>query len=114
MGALQLAPRHLDKLRALLAQYVPQADVWAYGSRVMGGSHEGSDLDLVLLNPADLAQPGAPAAAMSGLIEALQAGDLPMLVQVHDWSQLPAAFRTRIQQGHVVVQAARSKSLARA
>jgi hypothetical protein len=33
----------------------------AYGSRVTGGAHDGSDLDLVLRNPAD------PAVALSSL-----------------------------------------------
>lgn len=38
----------MNNFVALLGQHVPQAEVWAYGSRVNGGAHEGSDLDLVL------------------------------------------------------------------
>jgi predicted nucleotidyltransferase len=101
MAALHLAPRHLATLRALLAQHAPQADVWAYGSRVTGGAHEGSDLDLVLRGATETAPP------VAALVEALQASDLPMLVEVHDWAHLPVAFRAEIERGFVVVQVGR-------
>lgn len=54
LASLQLAPHYLDLLRELLRTYVPHTQVWAYGSRVTGGAHEGSDLDLVLRNPVQL------------------------------------------------------------
>lgn len=100
---LWLPAGQLRCLQELLARHVPQAEVWAYGSRVSGGAHEGSDLDLVLRNPADLGQdvPG-----WSALQQALQDSPLPMLVQVHQWSRLPASFRRNIEAGYVVVQPA--------
>ncbi len=97
---LHLAPHHLALLQALLRQHVPQAQVWAYGSRVTGGAHEGSDLDLVLRNPHDLTQ---ETEGCYELKEALQASLLPILVDVHDWAHLPAAFHHNIQARHVVV-----------
>jgi predicted nucleotidyltransferase len=97
---LALAPRHLAELRSLLERHVPDAEVWAFGSRVTGGSHEGSDLDLVLHN---VAAPGQPVPGLADLREALQASALPMLVQAHDASQWPAAFRAGIETGYVVV-----------
>jgi predicted nucleotidyltransferase len=100
LSALALQPQHLQKLKALLAQYTPEAQVWAYGSRVNGTAHEGSDLDLVLRNPADLAQ---EAFGGHALREALQASDLPILVDVHQWSQLPMAFHPNIEAAYVVV-----------
>ena len=48
---LNLRPAWRDMLESLLRTHVPQADVWAYGSRVTGGAHEASDLDIVLRNP---------------------------------------------------------------
>ena len=98
---LALAPEHLAELRELLARHVPQAEVRAYGSRVDGSSHEGSDLDLVLLDPRDRSQ---RVRGLSDLREALQASTLPMLVEVHDASQLPAAFQAEIERRYVVVQ----------
>ena len=102
LSRLQLPDRHLHTLQALLAQYVPQAEVWAYGSRVTGGAHEGSDLDLVLRNPADLTQ---DVEGWFDLKEALQNSTLPMLVEVHLWSSLPKAFYRNIEAEYVVVQA---------
>ncbi len=54
-----MQPQHLALLRELLQQHLPQAEVWAYGSRVNGDGHEASDLDLVVRQPADLQQ-GTP------------------------------------------------------
>ena len=97
-SVLALDARHLRTLKALLAQHTPHAQVWAYGSRVNGTSHEGSDLDLVLRHPTDLSQavPGGQA-----LKEALQASNLPMLVDVHQWAHLPQTFHVRIEAGYV-------------
>ena len=48
---LHLLPKHRWALEALLRKYLPDVEVWAYGSRVNGRSHGGSDLDLVLRGP---------------------------------------------------------------
>lgn len=102
---LQLPAAHLRTLRALLARHVPQAEVWAYGSRVTGGAHEGSDLDLVLRDPAD---PQREVDGWRDLVEALQDSPLPILVDVHLWPHLPDAFRRRIEAGYVVLQCGRA------
>lgn len=102
LSCLQISDHHLKTLQALLVEYVPKAEVWAYGSRVMGGAHEGSDLDLVLRNSADLSQ---DVEGGMELKEALQESALPMLVEVHYWANLPAAFHRNIEAGYVVVQA---------
>ena len=46
---LHLKARHRRKLEEIL--HLPEVEVWAYGSRVSGESHGGSDLDLVLRGP---------------------------------------------------------------
>lgn len=107
-ASLDLAPRHLALLRELLAQHVPTAETWAYGSRVNGNSHEGSDLDLVLRAPGD---PAADIAGLSALTEALQASSLPMLVDLHRWADLPEPFRHEIGQRYVVIQTGRPAQL---
>lgn len=100
-SCLQLSPQHLHTLQALLRQHVPHAQVWAYGSRVVGGAHEGSDLDLVLRHPHDLAQ---DVPDWFELKEALQESPLPLLVELHLWSRLPSSFHSNIEAGYVVVQ----------
>ena len=100
LAALDLSERHRSTLQTLLAEHVPQAQVWAYGSRVNGNAHEGSDLDLVLRNPTDLSQ---DVQGWYLLKEALQASDLPMLVDVHLWSRLPQAFHANIEAAYVIL-----------
>ena len=106
LSRLQLPAQHLRTLQNLLAQHVPRAEVWAYGSRVTGGAHAGSDLDLVLRNPADLTQ---DVQAWGELQEALQRSTLPMLVDAHLWSRLPDAFHRNIEASYVVVQVGRKE-----
>ena len=48
---LHLLPRHRAQIETLLREHLPGVEVWAYGSRVNGRSHDGSDLDLVLRGP---------------------------------------------------------------
>ena len=97
---LSLSPRHRRMVEELLREHVPDAEVWAYGSRVNGESHEGSDLDLVVRGPA-LKPLGVE---FIDLVEALQESNIPILVQAHDWANLPDGFHTEIKRDYVVVQ----------
>ncbi len=90
---LDLTDRHLAILRQLLARHVPEAEVWAYGSRVTGHAQPGSDLDLVVHQSG---APDQPCPGLPALRRALQQSRLPMLVDVHDWAFLPADFREEI------------------
>ena len=87
------------RFTADVGQACSTAEVWAYGSRVSGGSHQGSDLDLVFRQPSHLTQdvPG-----WLELVEALQGSPLPLLVQVHQWSRLPDVFHRNIEADYVV------------
>ena len=97
---LDLPRRHRRIVEGLLREHVPEAEVWAYGSRVNGESHEGSDLDLVVRGP-KLEPLGG---GFLNLVEAIEESDIPILVQVHDWARLPEGFQREIEQNHVVVQ----------
>ena len=101
-ACLHLQPQHWALLRDLLAQHTPQAEVWAYGSRVNGTAHDTSDLDVVLRHPSDLSQdvPG-----WMDLKEAIQDSPLPILVDLHLWSCLPPSFHANIEAAYVVLQA---------
>ncbi len=100
--ALDLPARHLSTLRRLVARHAPTAQAWAYGSRVTGGAHEGSDLDLVLRDASD---PERDVTGWAELVEFLQECDLPMLVDIHLWSRLPDSFRRTIEAAHIEIQA---------
>ena len=99
---LHLQARHREQLKKLLHQQAPEVEVWAYGSRVTGESHDGSDLDLVLRAP-DLKE--IPGPCMSGLRKALYESTIPFLVDVHDWATLPASSQEEITRDHIVLVA---------
>jgi len=101
LGCLFLEPRHLTLLQRILHQQVPGAEVWAYGSRVTGGAHETSDLDLVLRDPSD---PQREVAGYPALKEALQASTLPIRVDVQSWWRLPESFQKEIERAYVVLK----------
>lgn len=103
-GSLKLPPRYLEMLMVLLQRYVPETEVWAYGSRVNGDCHEASDLDLVVRNPA---APDESVSELFQLKEALVESNLPIRVDVVDWARIPDSFRCEIERAHVVVQGRR-------
>jgi predicted nucleotidyltransferase len=93
MAVLDLRPEWLATVRRLIAVHLPDAEVLAYGSRVTGASHEGSDLDLVALSRVDRTR---PLAGVTHLREAFSESDLPILVDVLDWARIPESFRQEI------------------
>lgn len=104
---LDLPPRHRATIQALLARHLPEVEAWAYGSRMAGRSHAGSDLDLVLRGPG--LQP-IPADRLARLREAFRESRIPFLVEARDWALLPAGFRRRIERKHVVLYGNRASA----
>lgn len=100
---LDLPDRYRHQIEALLAEHVPEAHVWAYGSRVKGRSHPASDLDLVLRGP-NLEQ--IPIGPLADLEEAFEESSIPILIQTHDWARLPASFHEEIENQYFVLQRA--------
>lgn len=74
--------------------------VWAYGSRVNGSAHEGSDLDLVIRN--DSLSP-LPIETFSSLREKISDSTIPILVELSDWSRLPLSFHQNIAEQYEVL-----------
>ena len=99
---LQLSLRHRRILEALIRQHLPSAEVWAYGSRVSGRGHEGSDLDLVLRAPGLEA---LPTDQLSAFEDALRESSIPFLVEARDWARVPERFHQEIERNHVVLVA---------
>jgi uncharacterized protein len=78
----------------LLSQHVaPEMEVWAYGNRVTHKAHDGSDLDLVVLNPAN---PKKPQENLMELRDAFNESDLPILVDILHWARIPESLIIRI------------------
>ncbi len=99
---LHLEPRHREQLEALLREHLPDVEVWAYGSRVSGQSHDGSDLDLVLRGP-DLQE--IEIGQLADFTEAIQRSTIPFLVEARDWARLPESFHREIEKKYVPISA---------
>ena len=99
MKVLHLKARHRRKLEEILREHLPEVEVWAYGSRVSGESHGGSDLDLVLRGPG---LEKIPLAKLLDLEEALRESTIPFLVEARDWARLPESFHNEIERDYVV------------
>ena len=97
---LQLSARHREQLESLFREHLPDVEVWAYGSRVDGRSHDGSDLDLVLRGPGleeiDLTR-------LADFQQALHDSTIPFVVEARDWARLPERFHREIERRKVVV-----------
>ena len=95
---LHLPLRYRQEIETLLRKHAPGVDVWAYGSRVTGQSHDGSDLDLVLRSPS-LAP--IPSDTLRALKNALHDSNVPILVETQDWARLPESFHREIEREYV-------------
>ncbi|MDM8566488.1 nucleotidyltransferase domain-containing protein [Candidatus Halobeggiatoa sp. HSG11] len=97
---LNLRPQHRQKIEALIQQYLPNIEVWVYGSRINGRSHDGSDLDLVLRSP-DLTI--IDKKKLNTFNENLQESTIPFLVEARDWAILPKSFHREIERDYIVL-----------
>ncbi len=97
---LDVKPRHREQITRLLREHLPGVEVWAYGSRVNGRSHEGSDLDLALRGPG-LAK--IDTTQLAEFNEAVQESTIPFLVEARDWARLPESFHRETEREYVVL-----------
>lgn len=97
---LELPAPYLKMVQDILRRHLPQAEVWAYGSRVNGDCYAASDLDLVVRQPDDLRRRQTN---LHDVIEAFSESDLPIIVQLVDWANIPVEFHREIAANYVVV-----------
>ena len=98
---LHLPEKYASQVRALLRQYIPEAEVWAYGSRVRGDHYDASDLDLVARFPATEKRNFF---RLSDVKDAFVESNLPIIVQIVDWDGIPESFREEILVEYVLFQ----------
>jgi len=101
LPSLGLEPQDVTAVLSILKRYAPAAEVWAFGSRVSGKARPFSDLDLVIVQD----EPLDPQ-TQAELHDALSESDLPVKVDVVEWSRTKPAFREIIMQNHVVLKPA--------
>ncbi len=89
-----------ERLISIFGTIPLDIEVWAYGSRVNGDAHEGSDLDLVI-RTANLEK--LPIEIYLDLKEKIQESNIPIVVELFDWARLPKNFHTNIEAQHEVL-----------
>jgi uncharacterized protein len=96
VSIIALDPIHLTKLRDLLKELLPQKQVLAYGSRVKGTATKRSDLDCIVRDarPIDVANAN----------DVLMDSELPFIVQLFSWEEIPESFHQAIAQCYYVLQ----------
>ena len=105
--SLHLSKKQRKEIEDICKNHLPDIEVWAYGSRVNGKSHDGSDLDLVL-SSSNLKK--IPQDVLQNFIDVLQESNIPFLIDVRDRACLPESFYIEIKKNHVVIQKRRTKS----
>ncbi|OUJ06304.1 nucleotidyltransferase family protein [Acetobacter malorum] len=98
-SALALSPKEKLTVATLLKEFVPDKEVWVFGSRAKGTAKPYSDLDLAIIGEEPL-----PLLVRVGLEEAFSSSLLPWKVDVLDWATTDAVFRDLIQKDHIVIQ----------
>ena len=95
MNNLFIEPKHLSMLKDILNSYCPNAEIWAYGSRVHGDAHSGSDLDLAVKDF------HSKTANLFKLKELLSESNIPFIVDIHEFDKLPKSFQDEILKNYI-------------
>lgn len=95
---IDLRSDHMEIVDQILAEYVPDCEVYAFGSRVRGKVKPHSDLDLVVRGHAPLSWK-----RLGLLQEAFAESDLPIRVDVLDWHTISEKFRQLIERDWVLI-----------
>lgn len=105
---LDIGDKEWHIVEAILQRYVPDREVWAFGSRAKWTAKEFSDLDLAILGEKSLTLETSAA-----LSDAFADSDLPWKVDVVDWTTTSSSFRKIIERDKVVVQTSRNSDFVR-
>jgi predicted nucleotidyltransferase len=99
MMPIELSLTAEQRVTKILNRYVPEYEVWAFGSRVKGTSRKYSDLDLALITdkPLDLSR-------LAELREAFSESELPFKVDIVDWATTGEEFRELIRSRYVLIK----------
>lgn len=95
---IDLPDEQLERVRRILARFVPEAEIRVFGSRVHGGAAPYSDLDLAIVTNERL-----PQAVYYRILDAFEESDLPVRVDVLDWGRISPAFREVIEREYEIL-----------
>ena len=90
--------RHLEYLLEQVKLYIPDATIWAFGSRVKGSNRTSSDLDLAVLCDKQTARK-----QLLKLNEVFTESNIPFKVQLLDFNRLPVNMQENIKKKYVIL-----------
>jgi len=96
--SLEIDARALRLVREILIEFLPDGEVWAFGSRVAGAAKPFSDLDLVIVAPSPI-----PVRRLALLASAFEESDLPIKVDIAELGSLSPTLRADIEAHHEVI-----------
>ena len=96
---IDLTPKHLQTIQRILAEYVPECEVRAFGSRAKWTAKDYSDLDLAVVGNEPLSL-----RHLRRLKEAFEESNLPIRIDVVDWQSLSDGFKKVIAAECKVIQ----------
>ncbi len=105
VDSIDIEPRHLEMVHNILASHIPHKTVWGYGSRIKWTATERSDLDIVVFDASDR--------ELGILKDCFDESDIPFVVQIASWEDIPADFQENIAEKYYVLQDERSWRLCR-
>ena len=99
MRPIDILPKDLEIVHAIIGRFVPGEEVRAFGSRASGNARRHSDLDLVIMTERPL-----DVVVLAKMTAAFSESPLPFKVDVLDWASLEENFRRLISEGSIVIQ----------
>jgi len=96
---IDISPENWQIVREILQRYVPDREVWAFGSRAKWTAKEFSDLDLAIIGDTPLS-----IALTADMKEAFQESALPFKIDIVDWASITPSFQQVIQAAKIQIQ----------
>lgn len=97
MDKLLIKPKYLKMLNDIFESYCPTAEIWAYGSRLNGNAHDGSDLDLIVKSF------NSNECYITELQDIIANSNIPFLIDIHQFDFLPKSFQNEILKKYVII-----------
>jgi len=95
---LNIQQKHLEIVLEILQKFIPNVEVWAFGSRVKFTNTEYADLDLVIVS--DKKQSFL---TMGMIEEAFKESDLPFEIDILDYHSISEHIKQEIKKKYVKI-----------
>ena len=92
---LSLKDEYLQELKDIFYRYCPKAEILAYGSRLTGDCHSGSDLDLTVKSFNDDNK------HLYELKSLLSDSNIPFVIDINEFDKLPDYFQEEIKKRYI-------------